>query len=140
MNGYIQITIPVDRAINKEIKKIDQVVGLKFNMYAAENISSIKGNPTSGANIVRMVWAGVIGNAFVKQQDPVVTFEEVADFVETLTLKGDEKNILEKVSNTFFEAEPVKILLEKVKEKTEEKGDEENESKKKELTGSTSTL
>lgn len=101
MNGYIQILIN------------GKNIGLKFNMYAAENLSNIKGNPTTSANIVRMVWAGVLGNSFVKQIDPEVTFEDVADWVEDLTLNGDKEGILQKVSDTFLGSQPVQKLIEK---------------------------
>jgi len=120
MNGYIQVEINGKK------------VGLKFNMYAAENLNSIKGNPTSGANIIRMVWAGIIGNAFIKQIEPEVSFEEVADWAEILMLKDDADNTLQKIVETFLEAQPVKVLMDKAKQQ------EEEEAKKKPLTGTTS--
>lgn len=107
MNGYIQVEIN------------EKKVGLKFNMYAAENFTNVIGSQTSSANIVRMIWAGILGNAFVKQIDPEVSFEDVADWVETLTLKGDHEQVLDKITETFLDSEPIKVLLDKATDKTE---------------------
>jgi len=105
MNGYIQIDINGKK------------VGLKFNMYAGENLSSVKGNPTTSANIVRMVWAGILGNAFVKQIEPEVSFEDVVEWVDNLTLSGDKEGVLQKISDTFLNSQPMQKLLSKDEEK-----------------------
>lgn len=103
MNGYIQVEIN------------GKPVGLKFNMYATETYSNgVKTGGLSG-NIVKMVWAGIIGNAFVKQIEPELTFEDVAEWVEYLTLKGDKEQVLQKISDTFLSSESVKDVIEKSK-------------------------
>lgn len=128
MNGYIQVEIN------------EKKVGLKFNMYAAENFTEVKGSLGNRANIVRMVWAGITGNAFVKQQEPVVSFEEVADWVEMLSLKGDDEDIIVKITETFLEAEPIKALLNKASENKEDGDAKKKTVRQRRLTGHTSTV
>lgn len=108
MKGYIQVSIN------------GKTIGLKFSMYAGENLSSVKGNPTSSANIVRIIWVGVLGNAYTKQIEPEITFEEVVDWVEDKILNGDEEGIIQKISDTFLSAEPIKKLIERSQELEEE--------------------
>lgn len=130
MNGYIQVEINGKK------------VGVKFNMYAAENFTNVIGIQTSSANIVRMIWAGILGNSFVKQKDPEVSFEDVADWVEILTLKGDDEHVIDKITETFLVSEPIKVLLDKASEKTEESSSDGSKKKtlrQKKLTGHIST-
>lgn len=109
MGGYIQIEINGKK------------VGLKFNMAAGESLATVKGAKSTYSNIVTIVWAGILGNAFVKQIDPEVTFEEVAEWVEDKSLSGDEEGELNKVSDAFLQSQPIQKLINTGKEDTKKK-------------------
>lgn len=110
MNGYIQIEVN------------GKNVGLKFNMYALEQFQSIKGNNTLTKYIATVIYAGVLGNAYVKQIEPELTFEEVNDFYEEQFMAGDPNGVLDKISSTFIESQAYKFYS---------KAKEEDDSKKK---------
>ena len=91
--------------------------GLKFNQGAimwmqekfdAGNLSATAGYAT--------VWGGLKANAYVKGEELTMTFEEVCDWVETLS--NDE---LTAINNCFEQSQAYKKLIETAAADTEEK-------------------
>lgn len=103
MNGYCQIEIA------------GRKVGLKFNMYAIEQMESIKGNTGTIKNFTSVIWAGLLGNAYAKQTEPDLTFEQVNDWVDEQLLSNDEGGQLGRISETFAGAQVIQKLQARVK-------------------------
>jgi hypothetical protein len=100
-NGYTEITINGRKA------------GLKFNMYAIEQFETIKGRNGNIKNFTTIIYAGILGNAYVKQIEPQFTFEEVSDWVEYLVLNGDPGGELNRVSEIFTNSQVLRTLIDK---------------------------
>src|SRR3954467_9280312 len=100
-NGYTEITINGRKA------------GLKFNMYAIEQFETIKGRNGNIKNFTTIIYAGILGNAYVKQIEPQFTFEEVSDWVEDLVLNGDTDGELNRVSEIFTNSQVLKTLIDR---------------------------
>jgi hypothetical protein len=100
-NGYTEITINGRKA------------GLKFNMYAIEQFETIKGRNGNIKNFTTIIYAGILGNAYVKQVEPQFTFEEVSDWVEELVLNGDTEGELNRVSEIFTNSQVLRTLIDK---------------------------
>ncbi len=98
-NGYIEIEIN------------GRKTGLKFNMYAIERMGEIRGKESALKNFAAIIWAGILGNAYIKQTEPEFTFEEVADFAELQLLNNDEGGVLERVSEAFLNSRSYQALI-----------------------------
>jgi hypothetical protein len=88
-NGYTEITINGRKA------------GLKFNMYAIEQFETIKGRNGNIKNFTTIIWAGILGNAYVKQIEPEFTFEEVCDWLDEQHANGDAEGEVKRISDVF---------------------------------------
>jgi hypothetical protein len=102
-NGYTEITINGRKA------------GLKFNMYAIEQFETIKGRNGNIKNFTTIIYAGILGNAYVKQVEPQFTFEEVCDWLDEQLLNGDANGELKHLMEVFANSRAIK------------KGDDNNE-------------
>ena len=62
---------------------------LKFNMRAVEAFGEIKNAGTSVvSSSVNLIYAGLVGACYVKQEEPDFTFEDVSEWVEDLIMSG----------------------------------------------------
>jgi len=113
-NGYIEIEIGGKK------------VGLKFTMYAVEQIGKLKGREDS---VVRyytgLIYGGALGNAYAKQIEPQISFEDANDFAEQQLLNGDEGDILKNISEVFTQSNYFQSILKK------QNGAADDEAKKK---------
>lgn len=113
-NGYCEITVN------------GKTIGLKFNMYAIERYNEIKG--IGGAkHAVAMVYGGMLGNCFVKQIEPEISFEEIVDWVDEDFIKNGLDGEMKRISECFNESIIIKAQIEKIKSNGE--GDEELKKK-----------
>jgi len=62
--------------------------GLKFNQLAIEIISTHNDNSTNSAFMYAMIYGGLMGNSYVKREEPDYTFEEVCDWVDEMANKN----------------------------------------------------
>lgn len=81
-------------------------VGVKFSVYGVQEMDKVKGNDSATKSILAMIWGGIQGYAFAKQEEPKVTFEEVFDWLESVQLSGDKTGEIQKI-NTAFETSQV---------------------------------
>lgn len=110
-NGYTEVIINGRKA------------GLKFNMYAVEQFEHVKGRNGNVKNFTTIIYAGILGNAYVKQTEPQFSFEEVSDWVEETVLAGDPEGELNRVSEVFTNSKVLQTLIDKNK-KNGEPGEE----------------
>jgi hypothetical protein len=103
-NGYCEITIE------------GQKTGLKFNMYAFEQLQVIKGKEGGIRDTTALVWAGMLGNAYVKQTEPAFSFEQVSDWLEDQLFSNDQEGQLAKINEVVTAA---LARINKVKENSE---------------------
>lgn len=75
--------------------------GLKFNQLALEEYTKNVGLSTATA-IYATFYAGLMGNCYVKQEDPDFTFEQVCDWVDKM-LEDKRKDEIEKVCALWAE-------------------------------------
>jgi hypothetical protein len=104
-----------------------KAVGVRFNMQAVAEMAGMKGSGNAIKNVLSVIWGGILGFAFIKQQEPEVTFEEVCDWYEAIYLDGKESDDVKKVMAAF---ESSKIFQEKFKPAVEENSAKKNEIKK----------
>ena len=100
-NGYCEITVGGKK------------VGLKFNMYAIELFSEIKGRSTTIKNLTTIVYAGMLGNCYAKQTEPELSFEDISDWVDEQMINQDETGELATVSECFQASNVLKATIEK---------------------------
>ena len=103
-NGYIEIEIDGRKC------------GLKFNMYAIEQMPTIMGNSGTIKTYTAIIYAGMLGNAYVKQKEPEFTFEQISDFVDA----GWAENGIEfftKIDEVFSHSIVMKALQNEAKKK-----------------------
>lgn len=93
-----------------------KTVGVKFTIYGIQEMEKIKGVSSLSSNILALVWGGIVGNAFAKQIDTEVNFEEVSDWLEGLQLSGGASEEIAKI-NTAFETS---LVYEKIIKPTAE--------------------
>lgn len=111
-----------------------KAVGLRFNYQAVIEMGAVKGTSTLVKNVISIIWGGITGYAFMKQQDPAVSFEEVCEWYEDINLKGDDDEQLKAVLQAF---ESSKVFNEKLKPEIE-KVQAEEAAKKNEATETSS--
>lgn len=58
--------------------------GLKFNQLAIELISTHNDGKTNSGFMYAMFYGGLMGNSYVKREEPDYTFEDVCDWVDSL--------------------------------------------------------
>lgn len=110
--------------------------GLKFNQLAIQTyLKNVDWqNQIEAGEVYAMFYGGLIGNCYVKREDPDFTFEQVTDWVDTLYLTKEGKEGIKKVSDVMTETEQYKVVLEEFKEKirllTEQKPDKKKAGKK----------
>ncbi len=104
-------------------------VGLKFNMYAIEQFETIKGRDGNIKNFTTIIWAGLLGNAYVKQIEPEFTFEDINDWVDEQILQGDESGELNRISEVFLNSQ----VLQGTIKKAQSNGDIESDVLKKKV-------
>lgn len=91
-----------------QIKLGDKLRGLKFNQLAIEVISQHNNSGTNTGFIYAMIYGGLRGNSYVKNEEPDYTFEEVCDWVDVMQ---DKNNVIELVSKTMTETQIWKTLV-----------------------------
>lgn len=77
MNGYCEVEINGKK------------VGFKFNRYCVEQVPFIKGNMSITNNVTAIIYCGMLGNCYAKQIEPVMTFEEMSDWIDEQAIKGE---------------------------------------------------
>ena len=95
--------------------------GLKFNQLAIEIISTYNDNKTQSAFMYAMVYGGLMGNSYVKREEPDYTFEDVCDWVDVMENKSE---MIAKVTEALTSTQVWKTLV---------KAGEEIESEKKKV-------
>jgi hypothetical protein len=106
-----------------EITLGGQKRNLKFNMRALEALSDLKCASDIGVTSSAMIiYAGLIGWYFVKQQTPDFTFEDVSEWVEELIINEDMDGI-KAVNECFLASRAFKFSLgmQKKREQEEQK-------------------
>lgn len=63
--------------------------GLKFNQLAIEIISTHNDTNTQSAFMYAMIYGGLMGNSYVKREEPDYTFENVCDWVDVMENKPE---------------------------------------------------
>lgn len=92
--------------------------GLKFNQLAIEIISTHNDNNTQSAFMYAMIYGGLMGNSYVKREEPDYTFEDVCDWVDVMENKADA---VAKVTEVLTSTQVWKNLVKAGEEITEEK-------------------
>jgi hypothetical protein len=82
--------------------------GLKFNQLAIELISKHNDNATQSAFLYAMIYGGLMGSTYVKQEEADYTFEEVCDWVDALENKAE---VITTVTNAMTETQIWKTLV-----------------------------
>lgn len=89
-------------------------VGLKFNNYAIEQLSKVKGSGNSYyAFIATLVWCGHLGYTFAKQVESVVDFEAVTEWVDSSVNNPEVGDEIKKVYDLYTECEAYKKMQKK---------------------------
>jgi len=92
--------------------------GLKFNQLAIEIISTHNDNSTQSAFMYAMIYGGLMGNSYVKREEPDYTFENVCDWVDVMENKTEA---IAKVTEVLTSTQVWKNLVKAGEEITEEK-------------------
>lgn len=82
--------------------------GLKFNQLAIEIISKHNTTDTTSAFMYAMIYGGLIGNSYVKQEEPDYTFEQVCDWIDELENKAE---VISKVTEVLTSTQVWKSLV-----------------------------
>lgn len=89
-----------------------KAIGLRFNQQAVIEMSAVKGSSGITKNVISIIWGGILGFAFMKQQDPDISFEELVDWYEEINYSGNENEDLKKALNAFETSRVFKEKLE----------------------------
>ena len=89
--------------------------GLKFNQLSLEEYTKNVGTGTATA-IYATFYAGLVGNCYVKQEEPDFTFEDVTNWVDEIYEKGRKADI-EKVCKLWTDTYVYREWLKEFKEK-----------------------
>lgn len=92
--------------------------GLKFNQLAIEIISTHNDTNTQSAFMYAMIYGGLMGNSYVKREEPDYTFEDVCDWVDVMENKAEA---IAKVTEVLTSTQVWKNLVKAGEEITEEK-------------------
>lgn len=85
--------------------------GLKFNQLALEIIRS-KSNETSDVqNVYALLYGGLRGNSFVKEEEPDYTFEQVCDWIDDIYIKPEAAEIIKQVSAVFTSTQMYQSII-----------------------------
>jgi len=103
--------------------------GLKFNQLAIEIISMHNDNSTNSGFMYAMIYGGLMGNSYVKREEPEYTFEDVCDWVDAMENKAES---IGKVTEVLTSTQVWKSLV--------KAGEEINEEKKKVQESSATTI
>lgn len=70
-----------------------QLRGLKFNNYAIEQMLLKQGSGSEAESTYAMVYGGLRGNSYAKEEEVTYTWENVIDWVDELIVadKGEEQ-------------------------------------------------
>ena len=102
--------------------------GLKFNQLSLEVYTKHVGTGMSSA-IYATFYAGLVGNCYVKQEEPDFTFEDVTDWVDHLYEK--DKTEIEKVCAMWADTYVYREWIKEFKERVRAILEPEKKSKKK---------
>lgn len=102
--------------------------GLKFNNYGIEKLSEKMSGNSAIAFTYAMIWGGLIGNSFAKEEDVDYSFSDVIDWIDAIP-KDEKVTIIESVTKVLTESQNYKDLIaagtpEPVNETPEEKKSE----------------
>lgn len=115
MSNYIQIDIG------------GKLRGLKFNQLSLEVYTkNVNYEQPNASAIYATFYAGLIGNCYVKKEEPDFTFEQVTDWVDEVG-----KNDIEKVCNLWAETNIYKEWLKEFNERIDEALGNDKKPKKK---------
>ena len=91
--------------------------GLKFNQLSLEEYTKHVGTGNASA-IYATFYAGLVGNCYVKQEEPDFTFEEVTEWVDKIYEDGrsaEIENVCKAWADTFVYREWLKNFQERVR-------------------------
>lgn len=104
--------------------------GLKFNQMALEVFNkNIDDKAPMSSSIYATFYAGLVGNCYVKKEEPDFTFEDVTDWVDELS-ETDKKKIIE-VCKCFEETSFYKTWLKEFQDRINSILGTEKKNKKK---------
>lgn len=84
--------------------------GLKFNIYGIEKMTEKMRGKSVMAFAYAMIWGGLQGNSYAKEEEPEYTFDQVIDWTDDLP--GDEKNkTIEDVTRVLMSTQGYKDLI-----------------------------
>jgi hypothetical protein len=94
-------------------------LGIKFNNYAIEQLTAVKGN-TGGyyGFVTAIVWGGYLGHCFDKQIEPELSFGEVSDWVDEATPEQ-----LNPIAEQFRSSKSYEKMMKKSTESTDKEAD-----------------
>lgn len=107
--------------------------GWKVNQMTIELWSKYTLNDASVSTAMYAgVYSGLVGNCYVKREEPDFTFEDVCDWVDKLNVTTEGVKVLELVKKTFEESEAYIAVLERMKKQliTMRKAEEKTDKKK----------
>lgn len=85
--------------------------GLKFNQLALEILRS-KSNATSDIqNVYALIYGGLRGNSFVKEEEPDYTFEQVCDWIDEIYIRPDAAELIKKISDVFTSTQMYQSII-----------------------------
>lgn len=81
------------------IEIAEKKIGIKFNNYAIEQLSTVKNSGNSYyAFLTTLIWCAYLGHCFVKQSEPELDFEAISDWVDSSI---NDENIAEQIRKIF---------------------------------------
>lgn len=104
--------------------------GWKVNMVTVEMWSKELDNAAfSSTSLYGAVYAGLVANCKVKQEEPDFTFEQVCDWVDECNLTPEGQQVLNQVKELFEASQYYIALVKKLKDTLEEaqEGDKKKE-------------
>lgn len=104
--------------------------GLKFNNYGLE-IMATKMGSSAIAFSYAMIYGGLRGNSYAKEQEPEYSFEQVIDWIDN-TPKSERVAMIEQVTKVMTETQNYKELIESGSEVIENESQEEKKSESEE--------
>lgn len=109
--------------------------GWKVNMMTIEIWSkSIDESAFSSTSTYAGVYAGLVANCKVKQEEPDFTFEEICDYVDKMNESDEGLAVLEEVKRLFEESQYYIKLVNKLKEQVAELTEDIDKKKEQQMT------
>ena len=97
-----------------DIKIGGKIRGVKFNQLSLEELikNNLSGMEGVGATYA-IVHAGLVGSSFVRREEIDYTFENVADWIDEISMSEEGIKIISEVISAFVESTAYKNLIPK---------------------------